>query len=93
MIKDAVDKIRILLRDRSYAYKKVFKENDRAVKLVLLDLARFCRAHETTFHKDDRIHAALEGRKEVWMRIQEHLHLSSEQLMEFHKARFTPQGD
>ena len=93
MIRDAIDRIKILLRDRSYAYKKVFNLNDRSARLVLLDLARFCRARETTFHKDHRIHAALEGRKEVWLRIQEHLHLNSEQLMEFHKANFMPKGE
>lgn len=47
---------------------------------VLDDLAKFCRAHESTFHADPRIHAALEGRREVWLRIQQHLQLSDEQL-------------
>lgn len=93
MIRDVVDRIKILLRDRSYAYKKVFDLNDRSARLVLLDLARFCRAHETTFHKDERIHAALEGRKEVWMRIQEYMHLNADQLMELHKAHYLPKGE
>ena len=48
---------------------------------VLADLAQFCRANETCFHDDPRRHAVLEGRREVWLRIQQHLNLSSEQLM------------
>src|SRR5579859_7496104 len=47
---------------------------------VLMDLAEFCRASETCFHEDPRLHAVLEGRREVWLRIQRHLHLSSEEL-------------
>lgn len=47
---------------------------------VLADLAKFCRANETTFHPDQRVHAVLEGRREVWLRIQQHLNLSDEDL-------------
>lgn len=47
---------------------------------VLVDLARFCRANETCYHEDPRAHAVLEGRREVWLRIQQHLQLSDEEL-------------
>lgn len=47
---------------------------------VLEDLARFCRAHESTFHVDPRAHAVAEGRREVWLRIQKHLQLTDDQL-------------
>lgn len=47
---------------------------------VLHDLAKFCRATESCFHADPRIHAVLEGRREVWSRIAQHLNLNSEQL-------------
>lgn len=47
---------------------------------VLEDLAKFCRAHESTFHQDPRAHAVAEGRREVWLRIQKHLNLSDDQL-------------
>lgn len=43
----------------------------RDAKLVLTDLASFCRAHDTTFHTDERTHAMLEGRREVFLRIQQ----------------------
>lgn len=49
---------------------------------VLRDLAKFCRATETTFHTDPRLHAALEGRREVWLRIQKQLGLTPEELFE-----------
>ncbi|MBM4071984.1 MAG: hypothetical protein FJ271_24120 [Planctomycetes bacterium] len=44
---------------------------------VLADLAKFCRAGESTFHPDARVHAVLEGRREVWLRIQKYLRLSA----------------
>jgi hypothetical protein len=48
--------------------------------LMMRDLARFCRANQSCFDPDPRIHAAMEGRREVWNRIQEHLQLSHEEL-------------
>lgn len=47
---------------------------------VLRDLARFCRAHSSTFHPDPRAHALAEGRREVWLRIAQHLHLTEDEL-------------
>lgn len=47
---------------------------------VLIDLAKFCRANESTFHVDARAHAVAEGRREVFLRIQKHLQLTDEQL-------------
>src|SRR5512146_1060172 len=47
-------------------------------EMVLADLARFCRANEPCFMKDDRYHALLEGRREVWLRIQNELKLPIE---------------
>jgi hypothetical protein len=44
---------------------------------VLADLAKFCRAAETTFHPDPRVHAVLEGRREVWLRIQKYMRLTA----------------
>jgi len=47
---------------------------------VLTDLSRFCRAVRPAWSDDPRHHARLEGRREVFLRITEHLHLTSEQL-------------
>lgn len=60
---------------------------------VLIDLARFCRANETCFDADPRIHAVAEGRREVWLRIQDHLRLTPEQLATIRVGDiFVPQG-
>jgi len=50
-------------------------------------LARFCRAHESTFAADPRAHAVLEGRREVWLRIQNHLNMETEQLWDLYAGR------
>lgn len=52
-----------------------------------MDLARFCRADQSTFHADARVHAVLEGRREVWLRIQEHLRLSDEELFTLYNGQ------
>jgi hypothetical protein len=64
---------------RQDAYKRLFK-GPIAAK-VLADLAWFCRAEQSTFHADPRAHALLEGRREVWLRIQEHLNLDTDDLL------------
>jgi len=66
------------LRRRKRDYQLTF--GSPAGRNVLEDLAKFCRANETCFHEDPRINAALEGRREVWLRITRHLNLSTEQL-------------
>ncbi len=64
------------LRD---AYGATFKAPAAAV--VLADLATFCRARETTHVPDDPHGSALlEGRREVWLRIQELTQLSNQEL-------------
>lgn len=67
------------LHGRKRAYVETF-DNPGAGKAVLADLAKFCRAHTSTFHQDPRIAAQLDGRREVWLRIQQHLQLTDEQL-------------
>lgn len=68
------------IRRRRLAYQLTFRNDNYAAQQVLIDLAKFCRANETTFHADPRVSAVLQGRHEVWLRITHHLHLSSEQL-------------
>lgn len=65
-------------RQKSYALSL----SGETAKLLLDDLARFCRANKSTFHADPRIHAVLEGRREVWLRIRDHLDLTTEELIE-----------
>lgn len=66
------------LAERRTDYVQTF--NTPHGEKVLDDLAKFCRANESTFHADPRIHAVLEGRREVWLRIAQHMNLSDEQL-------------
>jgi hypothetical protein len=84
-----LDKLRIALGDRRYAYQTTFK--GPLAQTVLKDLARFCRAHESTFHVDPRAHAMAEGRREVWLRIQNHLNLTTDELWELYSGM--PKGD
>ena len=69
---------RSVLSQRRKAYALTF--NNEESKKVLLDLAKFCHANESCFHPDARVHAVIEGRREVWLRIQQHLNLNDEQL-------------
>lgn len=54
---------------------------------VLEDLASFCRANDTCYNADPRVHAALEGRREVWLRIQRHLNLTDAQLFALYTGK------
>jgi hypothetical protein len=76
-VQEAFDKVRLLHR----AYGIAFGQD--VVKPVLDDLARFCRAKESTFKPDAREHAVLEGRREVWLRIQRHLEMTPIELLEY----------
>lgn len=50
-------------------------------KEILADLTAFCRGKESTFHPDQRVHAVLEGRREVYLRIMDHLELTAEDFL------------
>lgn len=89
---EAFGKTLDFLRGRKRAYQLSF--NSLHGQRVLMDLATFCRANETCFHPDPRKHAVAEGRREVWLRIQHHLNLSSEQLLAIYGGQhFQPEGD
>lgn len=75
-----VDRAKRFIRSRTLAYRRVFHAENLDVQVVLADLAKFCRATDSTFVTDARAHALLEGRREVWLRISEHLNLTVEEL-------------
>ena len=85
VIREWVEKLRIALGERRYAYQKTFQ--GPLAETVLRDLARFCRAHESTFHEDARAHAVAEGRREVWLRIANHLNLPPDRLWAIYDGR------
>lgn len=80
----ANEKALSFLRERKRSYQQGCGSETTA--LMMEDLARFCRAHESCFDPDPRIHAALEGRREVWIRIQQHLTRTPEELMDLYGA-------
>lgn len=72
------EKALAFLKGRQSAYRATFL-NPKGEE-VLADLALFCRAHKSTAHPDPHMAARLDGRREVWLRIQAHLQLSDEEL-------------
>lgn len=74
------DAVRAFLYTRQFSYRQTFASPYG--QRVLADLAQFCRAHESTFHPDARMAAMLDGRREVFLRIQQQMHLSPDQLYE-----------
>jgi hypothetical protein len=79
-LKEVLEKAKSFIFRRQYVYQQTFNKENLLAQEVLKDLASFCRANESTFNPDARIHAVLEGRREVFLRIESHLNLSSEDL-------------
>lgn len=79
---DEKERKRAFLFQRQKAYQDIFKKDSQSAQKVLSDLAKFCRASKSTFDLDPRLHALMEGRREVFLRIMEHLELPSEALWE-----------
>ncbi len=78
MLPELRDKLRAVFATRQQQYRQTF--SGPVAEEVLRDLSRFCRANASTFHEDARLHAVAEGRREVWLRIQQHLQLSHKEL-------------
>jgi hypothetical protein len=79
-----LEKLRRLLDERTYAYRKTF--NGPLAEVVLRDLARFCRAHESTFDADPRASPARRPARSV-AALQHHLKLTPDQLWELYSGR------
>lgn len=77
------------LQRRRTAYVRTFLNNTFGQE-VLTDLSKFCRATQSTFHPDARAHAVAEGRREVWLRIAQHLNLSDDQLWQIYGGQALP---
>tara|TARA_R100001377_G_C3162307_1_gene100112 strand:+ start:536 stop:796 length:261 start_codon:yes stop_codon:yes gene_type:complete len=82
---EAIQKAKDFLRTRGQAYRLVFKGVH--AETVMTDLAKFCRANESTFHKDPRVEGIMQGRREVWLRIAVHLNLTEDQLWHYFNPR------
>lgn len=68
------------ISDRKTAYVRIFGSETPESIAVREDLSRFCREFQSTFEPDPRLHALLEGRREVMLRIHDYLTLSVDQL-------------
>lgn len=87
-----LEKVMEFIRTRQHAYKLVFRWDQPADQAVLQDLARFCRANESCAVPGDHDKTMmLEGRREVWLRIQQHLNLTPEQLFQLYGGNPTIQ--
>lgn len=75
-------KMREYFHERCIAYNRAFDKQSPFTQTVMDDLAKFCRANESTYHVDARAHALMEGRREVFLRIQEFLSLNADQMLE-----------
>ena len=68
------------------SYQIVFGRGDparsAAVSTVLADLRRFCRADRSTWSEDQRHHARFEGRREVWLHIDDWFTKPEEDLLQ-----------
>lgn len=79
------------LRGRKRSYQLTFQLEQPANFAVMSDLAVFCRANESCVIPGDRDKTlVLEGRREVWLRITQHLNLQPEQLYELYSGRALP---
>lgn len=91
MINESLQKVLGLLTSRKRAYQLCF--GSAAGNEVLMDLVLFCRAAETCVIAEkgkpvDRERTLiLEGRREVWLRIQQHMKLTEEQLYALYNGR------
>lgn len=71
-------------RGKAISYARVFDPKNQFVADVFKDLAKFCRAHDSTFHPDPRMAANMDGRREVWLRIQNFIRLDIEEIYKLH---------
>lgn len=82
------------LRERKKVYQwfasrpwTALGEATPARQMLLTDLARFCGAYTSHFRSDDPYtRARLEGRREVWLRIMQHVHLEPDELAALYRA-------
>ena len=81
--KNALERALGFLNRKKSAYRTLFRDgNSPMSRIVLKDLADFCRIGSSTFRKDSREHALLEGRREVFQRILDYQNISAEELLQ-----------
>lgn len=81
-----IDEAKLYLDQLRVSYQQALGPTP-ATDAVLKDLAKFCHAFESSFHSDQRIHAVIEGRREVFLRIMDFLKLSPDELYRYYIRR------
>ncbi|MEA3053553.1 MAG: hypothetical protein QOG72_2456 [Sphingomonadales bacterium] len=79
----AVNMLRRMAILRARSYRAVFAPGgavDRDREIVLADLRDFAFANKSTFDADPMIAARRQGRREMWLRISQHLNLDEERV-------------
>lgn len=82
-----LERVKNFIFTRQRDYLVTFDKKNLAAQAVLKDLSVFCKANDSSFHPDQRVNAIYEGRREVWLRIQKHLNLSTEDLWEIYNKK------
>ena len=90
VIQQLVEKTKQFLGGRRLAYRRTFNTESQDAREVLVDLAKFCRAHATVYVATERETNVLIGRNEVWLRIQQHLNLTDDELWALYGPRQLP---
>ncbi len=73
-----------LFREKNLIYHRTF--DTEMGKEVLNDLAIFCHANDSTYRATERETMIQEGKRQVWLRIQNFLQLSDRQLWQIKKG-------
>jgi len=78
---------RMINARRASHYQAVFLDDDgrpsASGQKMLADLDRFCRGNKSTFSPDPRVHALLEGRREVLLRILNFINVPSDEIKQY----------
>lgn len=77
---DAVKEIEM----RQRAFRRAFPLDSDDMRIVMKDLRPFCRADMSAWAQDQRVHALLTGRQEVYLRIMDYLTLPLDDLVAKH---------
>lgn len=87
---DATRALQLKLERRRVSYARLFSLGNPShedVLCVMDDLAEFCRAYETTLNPNQKLQDAFEGRREVYLRIMDHILLDHDTLFKRYHSR------
>lgn len=75
------------------AYRETFDSSKRWPRVVLVDLAHYCFANRTTHTgMGARGVGELEGRRQVWLRLQQFKHMTEEEIRELSRQVSVGEG-